>query len=188
MQVPSEAFESLGCNEIGTKVFDEETIRNRVAELGQEISEYYHSGELLLVGLLKGSFIFLGDLTRRISRPHKVDFCVVSSYGSGKVSSGKVRLLYDPEVDMKGHHVLLVEDVVETGNTLNWLVRIFRERGPSSVEIVTLLHKRNSRGLDCAPRFVGFDAPREFLVGYGLDFDERYRHLPFVASLKGQDG
>lgn len=188
MRVPSEGSASHGCNGIGTTVLDEETIRRRVAELGQEVSEYYHSGELLLVGLLKGSFIFLGDLTRRISRPHKIDFCVVSSYGSGTVSSGMVRLLHDPGLDMKGLHVLLVEDVVETGNTLNWLVRNFRERGPLSVEIVTLLHKRSSCVMDCEPRFVGFDAPREFLVGYGLDYNECYRHLPFVASLKGKDG
>jgi len=188
MPKPAEYAASPGCNEIGATVFDEETIRRRVSELGLEICEYYHSGELLLVGMLKGSYIFLGDLTRSISRPHKVDFCVVSSYGSETVSSGMVRLLYDPLVDMKGQHVLLVEDVVETGNTLNRLVRSFRERGPLSIEIVTLLHKRVSSVMECEPRFVGFDAPREFLVGYGLDYDERYRHLPYVASLKGQDG
>ena len=175
-------------NEIGVTVFDEETIQHRVKELGQDICEYYDSGELLLIGLLKGSFIFLGDLVRRISRPHKVDFCVVSSYGSGRESSGMVRLLYDPDVELKGNHVLLVEDVVETGQTLNRLVRNFRERNPLSVEIVTLLHKRISSVPECEPRFVGFDAPREFLIGYGLDYDERYRHLPYVASLKGQDG
>ena len=175
-------------NEIGAMVFDEDTIRRRVEELGREICEYYDAGDLLLIGLLKGSFIFVGDLVRRLSRPLKVDFCVVSSYGSGTESSGTVQLLYDPEVDMKGKHVLLVEDVVETGQTLNRLVRNFREREPLSVEIVTLLHKRISSAPECEPRFVGFDAPREFLVGYGLDYDERYRHLPFVASLKGQDG
>jgi hypoxanthine phosphoribosyltransferase len=178
----------LGGNEIVATVFDEETIKCRVRELGQEICEYYDSGELLLIGLLKGSFIFFGDLVRRISRPLEVDFCVASSYGSGTESSGMVRLLYDPDVNMTGKHVLLVEDVVETGQTLNRLVRNFRERDPLSVEIVTLLHKRISSVRECEPRFVGFDAPRDFLVGYGLDYDEKYRHLPFVASLKGQDG
>ena len=175
-------------NEIGAIVFDEEAIRRRIGELGHEICEYYDSGDLILIGLLKGSFIFLGDLVRRISRPLEVDFCVASSYGSGMESSGMVRLLYDPHVEMKGKHVLLVEDVVETGQTLNRLVRNFRERNPLSVETVTLLHKRISSDPECEPRFVGFDVPREFLVGYGLDYDEKYRHLPFVASLKGQDG
>lgn len=175
-------------NEIGATVFDEDAIQRRVGELGREICEYYRSGDLLLIGILKGSFIFIGDLVRRISRPHKVDFCVVSSYGSGTESSGMMRLLYDPESEIRGHHVLLVEDVVETGHTLNRLVRGFRERDPLSVEVVTLLHKRVPSAMDREPRFVGFDAPRAFLVGYGLDYDEKYRHLPFVASLKGQDG
>ena len=186
--MPPDEHASYGDGEIGATVFDEETIRRRVGELGQEIGGYYHSGELLLVGLLKGGFIFLGDLVRRIPRPHKIDFCVASSYRSGTESSGMVRLLYDPDVEVKGQHVLLVEDVVETGHTLNRLVRSFRERDPRSVEVVTLLHKRVSSALECEPRFVGFDAPRAFLVGYGLDYGERYRHLPFVASLKGQDG
>ena len=104
------------------------------------------------------------------------------------MESGKVLILYDPVLEVKGKHLLIVEDVVETGQTLNRLVRNFRGRGPRSVEIVTLLHKRLTKLPDCEPRFVGFDAPLEFLVGYGLDYDERYRHLPFVASLKGQDG
>jgi hypoxanthine phosphoribosyltransferase len=184
----AEPSASIQGNEIGAVVFDEETIKRRIGELGQDINEYYDSGDLLLIGLLKGSFIFLGDLVREISRPLEVDFCVVSSYGSGTKSSGEVRLVYDPEVELKGKHILLVEDVVETGQTLSRLVRNFRERDPKSIEIVTLLHKRISSVPECEPRFVGFDAPREFLVGYGLDYDEKYRHLPFVASLKGQDG
>jgi hypoxanthine phosphoribosyltransferase len=175
-------------DEIGEIIFDEEAIRHRISELGHEICVYYEEGELLLIGLLKGSFIFLADLVRNIQRPHKVDFCVASSYGSGTESSGVVRLLYDPAADVEGRHVLLVEDVLETGNTLNRLVRTFRERNARSVEIVTFLHKRLTSDLICEPRFVGFEAPRAFLVGYGLDFDERYRHLPYVASIKGHDG
>ena len=173
---------------IGAVLYDAETINRRVTELGHEICVYYEEGELLLIGLLKGSFIFLADLVRNISRPHKVDFCVVSSYGSGTESSGKVRLLYDPDVAVEGAHVLLVEDVVETGQTLNRLVDTFRARNARSVEIVTLLHKQVGSTLESEPRFVGFDAPQEFLVGYGLDHAERFRHLPFVASLKGRDG
>lgn len=174
--------------EVGATVFDAETINRRVAELGDEICVYYEEGDLLLIGLLKGSFVFLADLMRSIARPHKVDFCVVSSYGSETESSGLVRLLYEPDVPVENSHVLLVEDIIETGQTINRLAKTFRARGARSVEIVTLLHKRVSSDLAYEPRFVGFEAPQEFLVGYGLDYDERYRHLPFVASLKGQDG
>lgn len=168
-------------------VLDADSIQRRVRELGTEISEYYQSGELILIGLLKGSFIFFGDLVRQISRPHEIDFCVVSSYGSGTKSSGRLKMLYDPDAGFTEKHVLLVEDVVETGHTLSQLVRRFRERRPRSIEVVTLLHKRLASELDNEPRFVGFDAPRDFLVGYGLDFDEKYRHLPYIAKLKGQD-
>ncbi len=186
--MPVEAGGGRALESLGTLILDQDTIQRRVRELGREISEYYESGDLLLIGLLKGSFIFLADLVRSISRPHKVDFCVVSSYGSGTESSGRLTLHYDPEIDMEGQHVLLVEDVIETGNTLNQLAEAFAERGPKSIEIVALLHKRVSETMRPEPRFVGFDAPTDFLVGYGLDHDERYRHLPFVATLKGQNG
>ena len=186
--MPADYLKQLSEPGLGATIFDAETLDRRVAELGREICVYYEEGELLLIGLLKGSFIFLADLVRNISRPHRVDFCVVSSYGSGTESSGLVRLQYDPDVAVGDCHVLLVEDIVETGQTLNMLVDTFRDRGARSVEIATLLHKRVSSVLENEPRFVGFEAPREFLVGYGLDHDERYRHLPFVASLKGQDG
>lgn len=175
-------------DDIGAAIFDEATIARRVRELGREINGYYDSGELLLVGLLKGSFIFLADLVRNIERAHKVDFCIAASYGADTKSSGTVKLLYEPDICLAGHHVLLVEDIVETGCTLNRLADVFEERGPESVEFATLMHKRVTSTLAKEPRFVGFDAPQEFLVGYGLDYDERYRHLPFVAGLKGQDG
>ncbi len=164
-------------------VFDEETIARRVRELGQEITARYAEGELLVLGLLKGSFIFLSDLVRRIDRPLQVDFLVAASYGAETVSSGNVRLLYDPETELAGKHILLVEDIVDTGRTLNRLVTLLKERGPRSLEICALLHKHVAEHLALEPAFVGFDAPRAFLVGYGLDHAENFRHLPYIASL-----
>jgi len=164
-------------------VFDEETIARRVRELGQEITARYTEGDLLVLGLLKGSFIFLSDLVRRIDRPLQVDFLVAASYGAETVSSGNVRLLYDPETELAGKHILLVEDIVDTGRTLNRLVTLLKERGPRSLEICALLHKHVAEHLALEPAFVGFDAPRAFLVGYGLDHAENFRHLPYIASL-----
>jgi hypoxanthine phosphoribosyltransferase len=170
--------------ELDAQVFSAEKIASRVQELGREIDLHYQTGELLVLGLLKGSFIFLGDLVRNIPRPLQVDFLVAASYGAGTTSSGDVRLLYDPETHLGGKHILLVEDIVDSGNTLNRLVRLLRGRGPQSIEICALLHKRIAKSLEVEPRFVGFDAPPLFLVGYGLDHAEDYRHLPFIASLK----
>lgn len=163
-------------------VFDAETIAQRVAELGEELSVHYPTGELLMLGTLKGSFIFLADLVRHISRPLEVEFLVASSYGKSKTSSGHVRLHYDPATPLVGRHVVLVEDIVDSGLTLNSLVRLLQTREPASLEICALLLKRNA-ALTLEPRFVGFDAPDEFLVGYGLDYAEQYRHLTFVGSL-----
>lgn len=173
---------------LGTEVFSAKKIAARVAELGREINAHYQAGDLLVLGLLKGSFIFLGDLVRNIPRPLQVDFLVAASYGSGTTTSGDVRLLYDPETQLRGKHILLVEDIVDSGNTLNRLVRLLRGRGPRSLEICALLHKRIAPALEVEPRFVGFDAPPLFLVGYGLDHAEDYRHLPFIASLKDTEG
>ena len=171
----------------GTKlariVFDAEKIARRVAELGSEITTAYRDGDLLVLGLLKGSFIFLSDLVRRIERPLQVDFLVAASYGADTVSSGDVRLLYDPETDLAGKHILLVEDIIETGNTLNRLVALLKERRPASLGICALLHKHVAKHLVLEARFVGFDAPPAFLVGYGLDHAENFRHLPYIASL-----
>jgi hypoxanthine phosphoribosyltransferase len=164
--------------------FDAETLRARVAELGREITSAYPDGDLLVLGLLKGSFVFLADLVREIRRPLHVDFLVASSYGDGTLSSGNVRLVYDPETDLAGKHILLVEDIVDSGNTLTKLVSMLKSRAPRSIEICALLHKRIAKGLDHEVRYVGFDAPNEFLVGYGLDHAENFRHLPYVASLR----
>lgn len=164
--------------------FDEAAIAGRVAELGKEISDAYPDGELLVLGLLKGSFIFLSDLVRQITRPLQVDFLVASSYGDGMVSSGTVKLVYDPETQLEGKDILLVEDIVDSGKTLNRLMAILGDRKPRSLEICALLHKRIADGLQYDTKFVGFDAPHEFLVGYGLDHAENFRHLPYIASLQ----
>jgi hypoxanthine phosphoribosyltransferase len=165
-------------------VFSAEDIAGRVAELAGEISVAYPADEpLLILGLLKGSFIFMADLVRRIERPVTLDFLVAASYGDGTVTSGDVRLLYDPETGLTGRHVLLVEDIVDSGTTMNRLIPILEARSPRSLEICALLHKRLSVGLVREPRWVGFDAPRDFLVGYGLDHGENFRHLPYIGSL-----
>lgn len=169
---------------IGRVVFDERVIADRVSELGREITGYYEDGDLLVIGLLKGSFIFLADLVRKIRRAHKVDFLVAASYGAGKVSAGTVRLLYDPKTELEGKHILLVEDIVDSGNTLNQVCRLIRRRNPKSLEACTLLHKRIALDLEIEPRFIGFDAPPVFLVGYGLDHAENFRHLPYVATIE----
>lgn len=164
--------------------FDEATIAARVRELGEAITDAYPDGELLVLGLLKGSFIFLSDLVRQICRPLQVDFLVAASYGSGTASSGNVRLLYDPETRLEGKHILLVEDIIDSGLTLSRLMALLGERRPRSIEICALLHKRIATELHHEPIFVGFDAPHEFLVGYGLDHAENFRHLPYIASLQ----
>lgn len=164
--------------------YDEATIAKRVAEMGEEITSAYPDGELLVLGLLKGSFIFLSDLVRHIRRPLQVDFLVASSYGDAMESSGIVRLLYDPETRLEGKHILLVEDIVDSGRTLNRLMELLGKRAPRSLEICALLHKHIADELKYETRFIGFDAPHEFLVGYGLDHAENFRHLPYIASLQ----
>jgi len=182
--LPSTAsLKQSGGTEFKRIVYDEETIGRRVRELGREIVASYPDGDLLVLGLLKGCFIFLSDLVRRIERPLQVDFLVAASYGSGTVSSGDVRLLYDPETVLTDRHILLVEDIVDTGRTLNRLVDLLRERRPRSLAICALLHKHVADTLVLDARFVGFDAPKAFLVGYGLDHAENFRHLPYIASL-----
>ena len=182
--LPSTAqLKQTGGRELKRIVFDEKTIAARVRELGRAITAAYPEGELLVLGLLKGSFIFLSDLVRRIERPLQVDFLVAASYGDSTVSSGNVRLLYDPETELAGKHILLVEDIIDTGKTLNRLVTLLTERGPKSLSICALLHKHIAEQLALDAAFVGFDAPTLFLVGYGLDHAENFRHLPYIASL-----
>ena len=173
----------LGEQVIRRVVFDVHEVRSRVRALAAEISAAYTAeDQLLVLGLLKGSFIFLADLVREIQLPLHIDFLVASSYGKDKVSSGDVRLLYDASASLEGRAVLLVEDIVDSGLTLDCLLPRLEARGPTSVEVCTLLHKRVDT-LGKEPRWVGFDAPNEFLVGYGLDYAEDFRHLPYIASL-----
>jgi len=164
--------------------FSTEQIAARVRELGDEVTARYSEGDLLVLGLLKGSFIFLGDLVRQISRPLQVDFLVAASYGDSMESSGNVRLVYDPETTLEGKHILLVEDIVDSGRTLNRLIGLLMERRPRSLDVCALLHKHVAEHLQYEVGFVGFDAPNEFLVGYGLDHAENFRHLPYIASLQ----
>lgn len=173
----------LGGREIGRVVFGEAEIQARVRELAAEITRAYATSDgLLVLGLLKGSFLFVADLVRVIDLPLQVDFLVASSYGTAQRSSGDVRLLYDPSVSLEARDVVLVEDVIDSGTTLRRLVPRLRARGPASLEVCALLHKRLIE-TDPEPRWVGFDAPNEFLVGYGLDHAEDFRHLPYIASL-----
>jgi len=165
-------------------VYDEQQIARKVKEMGALITTTYPEGDLLVLGLLKGSFIFLSDLVRQITRPLQVDFLVASSYGDNTFSSGNVRLLYDPETELEGKDILLVEDIVDTGRTLTRLMDLLKARNPRSLEICALLHKHVAHELQYPTKFVGFDAPNEFLVGYGLDHAENFRHIPYIASLQ----
>ncbi len=183
MPTAPEVLRRTGGQTIKSIVYDEAAIAAKVAELGSQITGAYPEGDLLVLGLLKGSFIFLGDLVRKIERPLQVDFLVASSYGSGMTTSGTVRLLYDPETRLEGKHIVLVEDIVDSGNTIRKLVGLLRERRPASLAVCALLDKVAMHEPMPEVRFVGFQAPTAFLVGYGLDHAENFRHLPFIADL-----
>ncbi len=158
-------------------------IQARIAELAQRVDADYAGEDLLLVGVLKGAAMVMADLSRALSSPLTMDWMAVSSYGSGTKSSGVVRIMKDLDRDITGRHVLVVEDIIDSGLTLSWLLRNLRSRGPASVEVFTLLRKPEAAQVPVEVRYVGFDIPSEFVVGYGLDFAERYRNLPFVGTL-----
>lgn len=183
MPTSPEVLRRTGGRTVKSIIYDEATIAAKVSELGAEITAAYPNGDLLILGLLKGSFIFLGDLVRKIERPLQVDFLVASSYGSGTTSSGDVLLLYDPETRLEGKHIVLVEDIVDTGNTLRRLLAVLKQRAPASLSVCALLDKVEMHAPMPEARFVGFQAPAAFLVGYGLDHAEDFRHLPFIADL-----
>lgn len=159
-------------------------IADRIVELAAAIDADYAGRELLLVGVLKGAVMVMADLSRAMRTPLSMEFMAVTSYGSSTSSSGVVRILKDLDRDVTGRHVLVVEDIIDSGLTLSWLVRNLRSRGPASVEVCALLRKPEAQKTDVRVRYVGFDIPAEFVVGYGLDYAERYRNLPFVATLR----
>lgn len=161
----------------------EEQLRNRIAELAAQVDADYKDKNVLLVGVLKGAIMAMADLVRAMQTHVELDWMAVSSYGSGTKSSGVVRILKDLDRDITGRHVLIVEDIVDTGLTLSWLSSNLLSRGAASVEILTILRKPEAAKVDVAVKYVGFDIPTEFVVGYGLDFDEKYRNLSFIGVL-----
>ena len=167
-------------------LIDEETLHSRIAELGAQISDDYRGEDLLLIGVLKGAIFFMADLMRSIDIPCEVDFMAISSYGAGIDSSGVVRILKDLDVSIEGRNVLVVEDIIDSGLTLSYLLRNLEAREPASLEVCALLTKPERHENDVACRYVGFEIPNRFVIGYGLDFAERYRNLPFVGVLRDE--
>ena len=173
----------LVASEITKVLVTEEQIKSRVSEMAKQIDSHYTGKDLLLVGVLKGAVMFMADISRALESRVQMDWMAVSSYGSGTTSSGVVRILKDLDSDVLGKDVLIVEDIVDSGLTLSWLVSNLEARGASSVEVVTLLRKPEAAKVDVEVRWVGFEIPNEFVVGYGLDWNERYRTLKCVAVL-----
>jgi hypoxanthine phosphoribosyltransferase len=163
-----------------------ERLQARIAELAAQIDADYAGRELLLVGVLKGAVMLMADLARALHLPVEMDWMAVSSYGSGTQSSGVVRILKDLDADITGRHVLVVEDIIDSGLTLSWLVGNLQSREPASVEVCVMLRKPEAAQMDVAVRYTGFDIGNEFVVGYGLDYDEKYRNLPFIGTLAPQ--
>ena len=168
---------------VGEILIEEDALQARIGELGVEISADYEGRDLLLVGVLKGAIFFISDLMRELTVPCEIDFMAISSYGAGTDSSGVVRILKDLEINISGRDVLVVEDIIDSGLTLSYLRRTLSARKPRSLEICTLLTKPERREVEVPVRYVGFEIPNRFVIGYGLDFAERYRNLPYVAVL-----
>ncbi len=168
---------------VGEILIGEQELQARISELGVEISGDYAGRDLLLVGVLKGAVVFMADLMRELTVPCEIDFMAISSYGAGTDSSGVVRILKDLDINISGRDVLVVEDIIDSGLTLSYLMRSLKARKPASVEICALLTKPERREVEVPVAYVGFEIPNRFVIGYGLDFDERYRNLPYVAVL-----
>jgi hypoxanthine phosphoribosyltransferase len=168
---------------VGEVLIGEERLQARIHELGDELSADYAGREVLLVGVLKGAVFFMADLMRSLTIPCEIDFMAISSYGASTDSSGVVRILKDLDINIEGRHVLVVEDIVDSGLTLSYLMRNLESREPASLEVCALLTKPTRREIDVPVRYIGFEIPNKFVIGYGLDFAERYRNLPYVGVL-----
>jgi len=168
---------------VGEVLIETDALRGRIAELGAEISVDYAGRDLLLIGVLKGAVFFMADLMRKLTIPCEVDFMAISSYGASTDSSGVVRILKDLDINIEGRHVLVVEDIIDSGLTLSYLMRNLESREPATLEVCALLTKPDRREIEVPVRYVGFEIPNRFVIGYGLDFGERYRNLPYVAVL-----
>ncbi|ENW03308.1 MULTISPECIES: hypoxanthine phosphoribosyltransferase [Acinetobacter] len=162
-----------------------EEIQAKVKELGEKINAHYAQSdkELVLIGLLRGSVIFMADLCRAIEKPHELDFMTVSSYGGGTTSSRDVKILKDLDGEIHGKDVLVVEDIIDSGNTLNKVIQMLQTRKPNSIELCTLVSKPSRREINLEVKFLGFEVEDRFIVGYGLDYDQKYRHLPFIGEI-----
>lgn len=165
-------------------LLSEEEIRAKCKEMGARISQEYKGKNLMLVTVLKGAVVFLADLMRQIDVPAEIDFMVVSSYGSGVKSSGVVKIVKDLDVPLAGKDILIVEDILDSGLTLSYIKELLESRGPRSIRIATLLDKPSRRKVDLQADYIGFSVPDEFVIGYGLDYDEKYRNLPYIGILK----
>lgn len=170
-------------SDIEKVIVNEEQLQSRLKEIARQIENDYKDQDLLLIGVLKGAVMVMADLTRHINRHVEIDWMAVSSYGSGTKSSGVVRILKDLDRDITGRNVLIIEDIVDTGLTLDWLSQNLKSRGAGSVEIMTVLRKPDAAIVKVDVRYVGFDIPKDFVIGYGLDFNEKYRNLPFIGVL-----
>src|SRR3989454_11481871 len=171
---------------VGEVLIEEAALKARIAELGEEVSADYAGRDLLLIGVLKGAVFFLADLMRHLTVPCEIDFMAISSYGASTDSSGVVRILKDLDMNIEGRHVLVVEDIIDSGLTLSYLIRNLEAREPASLEVCALMTKPERREIQVPVRYVGFEIPNRFVVGYGLDFAEKYRNLPYVGVLDAE--
>jgi len=171
-------------DDIASVLVSEKEIQAKLEELAAQIDQDYAGREVVLVGVLKGAFMVISDLVRVLTVPVQIDFMAVSSYGSSTSTSGVVRILKDLDRDISGKHLLIIEDIIDSGLTLAYLLRYLESRGPASIEVCTLLRKPEAAKVEIPVRYVGFEIPNEFVVGYGLDYAERYRNLPYIGTLR----
>lgn len=171
-------------NDIQEVLLTEQMLKDKVAELGAQITRDYADKEIFAIGILRGAVVFMADLIRAIERPVQIDFMAVSSYGMQADSSGIVRILKDLDSSITGKHVLIIEDIIDSGQTLSYLIKNLSERKPASIQLCTLMNKPERRKVDLPVKYVGFEIPNEFVVGYGLDYAEKYRNLPYLGILK----